>query len=581
MKAATQLDDLQALESVLQERLCLEFPQIVYFQVQCLLKERKLMVLVQHPVEVMPDRQQVFRVVEEVLGTARSKFPVSVDLYLRVAGKDQPYAFHAFDLEPSTGTEGAIALPVERDRTMAANPWDSSSETDELEAEVLSEEAVTPRKSRAGFLSTPVMLAGAGVALAVFGASVYALTRPCVIGSCQEIQIAQQLSKDATGTQLAAKSDAEIANVKQRLETAISSLQSIPAWSSSHSRAQELIAGYQKQNQALDISLKGLEAGNMAASKGQNPPHSVSEWKEIQKLWQEAIAHLQQVPPNSSAYPLATTKIKEYQVNLAIANQQAIGENQAQKLLETAKEEARVAKALQGIAQSATQWQQVQTHWQASVSQLQQIEQRTTAYKQAQPLLKTYQAQLKTAGDRYNLERTGASNYNLALSSAQKAQSLAATNKLPDAISQWRDAVSYLRQVPSDTFYRHKVQGLSVSYVQSIKQSQAKLQLKNNKLKQADKDLQQTCAATPRICNYTIASNAIKVKLTPDYAQTLKQTAITARSKGDYNAQIAVVDHVLVFGEALEAISYNAGLRLEVYGANGALIQAYNPNPVR
>jgi hypothetical protein len=579
MKPATQLDDLQVLESVLRERLCLEFPQIIYFQVQCLLKERKLMVLVQHPVEVMPDRQQVFRVVEEVLRAARSKFPLSVNLYMRVAGNDRPYAFHEFALEPSRGEPGAISLPVDRG-DLGANPWDSPSETEDLEAELLSEEAVVPTKSRS-LLSSPLFMAGAGVAAVVLGLGVYGMTRPCVIGGCQEIQVAQQLSKDAMAKEKAARSETEITDAKQRLSTAISSLQNIPSWSGSHQQAQELIASYQKQDRSLDTLLQGLEGGKAATSKAQNPPHTVSEWKEIQQLWQEAIAKLQQVPPDSNAYSLASTKLKEYQVNLALANQQAIGEEQAQKYLETAKEEAGVAKALQGIARSAAQWQQVQTGWQSSVSQLQQIEQRTTAYEQAQPLLKSYQAQLAIAQQRYNRERDSASNYNLALSSAQKAQSLSTASKWPDAIAQWRNAVGYLKQVPKDTLYHGKVQGLTVAYTQSIQQSQAKLQLKNDKLKQADKDLQQTCAAKPRICSYTIANNAIKVRLTPDYTKTLKDTALTARAKGDYNAQIAVVDHVLIFGEALEAISYNAGLRLEVYGANGALIQAYNPNPVR
>jgi hypothetical protein len=58
----------------------------------------------------------------------------------------------------------------------------------------------------------------------------------------------------------------------------------------------------------------------------------------------------------------------------------------------------------------------------------------------------------------------------------------------------------------------------------------------------------------------------------------VKQTAIAAKTRGDSNAQAGIVKHIMTLGEALEAISTNARMRLEVYDADGTLIQTHTPN---
>ena len=70
----------------------------------------------------------------------------------------------------------------------------------------------------------------------------------------------------------------------------------------------------------------------------------------------------------------------------------------------------------------------------------------------------------------------------------------------------------------------------------------------------------------------------IKVRLAPSYVQRIKQTALSADAKGDYKTRASLVDHISRLQEALETISDNARIRLEIYDADGILINSYRPN---
>jgi len=623
MKTATRLDNLQALGHYLQERLQTEFPQMVPFEVQCVFKEGALMILAQHPAEVVPDPQQTFNVLEQAIQAEQADFNAPIKLYLRRQGTARPYTFHRFTIKPAAQSTGKDALaekdaaigtevtpeaetPVSPTQPVAtengwdewkqllddtstpeppteaeefvepANPWDQPIDESYLDSDDLSDENFEPAKSKPWRFLLPIVVTGAGVSIILFFCSLFLLTRPCVLGACQAIPEAQSLNKKSVQKLKTPSSGKDILEAQQQLAEAINILESIPFWSSHYQEAQKLLKTYQVQAQKLDETVKALKRGSNAAQKSQNPPHTVSEWQEIQKSWRDAIAQLEKVPQDSKTYPIAQQKIKSYRANLAVANKRLIIEKQAKKNLEAAKEGALIAKARQGVAQTLETWQLVYAAWQTAVNRLKQIPQGTTAYAEAQQLLTFYQPQVVEARSRKVQEQFAANNYKLSLRMAQQAKSAQARNQWSQSVSNWRNALTYLNQVPTGTFYYSKAQPLISAYTEAFKQAQVQLQLATIR-QQAGKDLNQTCAGVPKICNFTITNNGIKVRLTPDYAQKLRQTALTARSKGDYNAQIGVVHHVLTLGEALEAISDNAHIPLEVYDPQGALIQSHNP----
>ena len=621
-----KLNDLQVLGQILQEQLQLEFQQIIPFKVRCVFKEGTLVILAQHPIDVVPDPQQTFTVLQQALQAELKEYTLSVRLYLRVGGSQQPYNWHRFMLEPAvvsmptgmaTGEAGnednnfenpfALGEDPEihnsltemlapspelsmvgdssdrelvfrqrlnagaRTKNFGEQPIDEPGKTDNL-----SDETPLSFQVNGWRPSLPVIVGGMSINMAVFLSSFYALSRPCVVGACEEITAAQRLNQNSATTLNQAKTQQEVLVAKQQLAEAQKILATIPGWSSEHEKAQKLIAVYQADSDRLDQVTQGLEKANLAAQKSQNPPHELSEWLEMQNLWNEAIAIFKQVPETSNVYQLVQRKLPDYQLNLAMINQRVASEQQGNNLLAAAQETVDVAKARQGVAQSLDDLQLVRSTWQTAFSRLNMIPQGTTAYQPAQQLLQSSQPQLMAVRDRSFQEQFAANNYQQSLLLAQQAENSQAINQWSQAVSNWRNAIASLNRIPSRTFYHGKAQPLINSYTVSLQQAQDKLQLAT-RMQQTSQDLNRTCSGTPQICNYTITNNGIKVRVTPAYANTLKQTAMFAKAKGDYNAQIKVVNHVLTVGEALEAISDNAVLPLKVYDPNGAAIQIHTP----
>jgi hypothetical protein len=221
-------------------------------------------------------------------------------------------------------------------------------------------------------------------------------------------------------------------------------------------------------------------------------------------------------------------------------------------------------------------WQLVYSSWQTAMTRLKQIPQGTMAYQEAQQLKAQFLPKMATARDRKTSEQIAANAYKQGLRLAQQAKASQLNNQWSGALTNWRNALNFINQVSSNTYYYGKAQSLVGSYTTALKQTQAQLQLAV-KLQQARRDLNQTCYSKTKACLYTIDTNIIRVRLTPAYLQMVRQTAFTAQNSGDSKAQTGVVNHILTLGEALEAISDNARIPLEVYAPDGNLIQAHSP----
>ena len=456
------------------------------------------------------------------------------------------------------------------------HPWDQPVPGANLEPDHLPDQVPVAAKAKPQQSVLPLLVAGAGLSVVVFFTSLFVLTRPCAVGSCNVIPEAQQLSKRSAKILQNPQSGKEVLEAQQQLNQAIEMLESVPLWSSSHGKAQELLKTYQGQSEQVNDMVRALKTGARASYRSENPPHPASQWLEVQSLWQEAITQLENLPTYSNLQSLAQQKTKLYKANLVETNQRLIKERQAQGNLQAAKDAALIAEARQGVAQSFEHWQLVYSTWQTALKRLKEIPQGTTAYDEARPLLALYLPKMASARDRKTQEQISANAYKQGLRFAQLAKESQANNQWSMALSHWRNAVTYMNQVPSDTFYSRKAQSLVASYKGGLKQAQEQLQTLA-KLQQARSDLKQTCSGKPQVCSYTINNDVIQVRLTPTYTRMVKQTSLSANSRGDSSVQAGLVNHILTLGEALEAISNNARIRLEVYASDGSLVQTHMP----
>lgn len=608
MESAVHRGDLQRLAHQLQTAL-LPLPETTLMQIQCVIKQEKLMVLGQHPPDATPDPSAVFSALEQTLQSllpelvqdfilGQDHAPVQGKLYLRVLGQRQPYSAHSFQLEtpviePFAAIEerfeplglaiGEQTLDENLD-SRADDSIDQSLITSATSSDTALSDLAQPSTERSLGKATPParspllpwLMAGVGVSLICFGAGLWVMSRPCMVGACEPLQTAQMLSQQSIQTIQTAQNGKDLQQAQQQLTEAKRRLQDIPAWSGRHQEAQALQQTYQSQLQTLDLVLAAESKAATATQKSQAFPQSVASLQATQALWREAIAQLQTVLQSNALYAFAQQRLSTYEMNLAAIGKLTVAEQQAQKKLLTAKEAAKVAEARQGIARTPENWQLAQVTWQVTINTLKQISPSTTSYAEAQQLLSGYQPKLATVRDRATQEQIAQKSFTQALALAQKADIAQRNNQWSQAVANWREALTNVKQVPNNTAYSEPAQPLVASYSNSLKQAEAQLQVAAA-MQRTRADLNRICAGTPKLCSYAIANNVIRVQFTASYERKLR-TAFVVGQSGDRNTLGGAVNHIETLQTALQTIADNAGLPLEVYNADGSdLIGSFNP----
>lgn len=638
MQTAVRPSDLQELAKFLQERLQAELRGEVSLQVRCMLQNDILLVLAQHSQSVAPEAKPIFRVLQQTIQEAQPEYTDKVRLYLRAIGQKQPRAVQDFIIQKLPAWSKNLELddddddfddlfrwlgkaPEETEETLPENNSNElfnqeeiseikanespsinnliaepETESDSMadlsleeppsqsfrETDPIDEELITPKKQyrkHEEFSLTPkFLIVATTVTVIAFLGSLYAFSRPCAIGSCPQVKTAKQLGQESTQSIKTAKTIQDVEKAKQKLTTAIQLLESIPLWSSYHGEAQKLLPNYQTQANFIDPVLLAMKKADEAAESSQNPPHSTEKWQEINSLWKQSEALLKQVPKNSPVYPLAQKKLMNYRDNSGEINQRIKLEETTEDKVIAAKQVAQTAELRQVAARTLENWQEVESIWEKAIDTLSSIPRTVTGYEEAQELLNSYETKLATVRDRRNQERISASIYSQSLTIASLAQNQEQRNQWSEAVSSWRRALTYAQQVPKDTFYYPQSQPLIDSYSRALNQAQERLKVALV-LQKANADLNRVCNVSPKICDHIVTRQGIKIYLTPTYVNSVRRTAMSAGINGDANTLAGVDDHLKTLQSALEAISENSVLPLEIYDHTRALIGKYNPKP--
>src|SRR4028118_916123 len=205
MKTATRPDDLATLGNLLQASLQSKLTESVPVQVRCLLKDETLVILVQHPADVVLNSQQTFGFLEQTIVEDHQSISPQVQLYLRAAGQKEAYASHSFAVKPLAGgkatavedvpeTPGRTESPTEvanqsadtkptqsskapETESAEPHPWDEPVQGDDAQPDA-PQETETPLKRKLKPSLLPLLVTGVGVSLLVFFSTLYVLTRP-------------------------------------------------------------------------------------------------------------------------------------------------------------------------------------------------------------------------------------------------------------------------------------------------------------------------------------------------------------------------------------------------------------------
>jgi hypothetical protein len=470
------------------------------------------------------------------------------------------------DLSPSRPTEDRL-VKIDAD-AFVANIENSFGASDSEDRSILT------NKGKKKIL-LPI-LGGLGL-LAIGSGLSYMGTRPCVLSACTELNTATQLSQSSIATiNTPGVTGQEVLTAQKQLHQSVENLNSIPAWSGNYATAQQTLQLTTAQSADLDTTVTAMNRAFKAAIIVKNPPIPLLKWQESKQMWTDSISNLGKISTTSQIYPLARQKLTDYQGRLSDIERRIEVETTADQKLKSAVDGIKVATQTQLTAASLPQWRQVKTQWTQVNDKLTSIPAQTNAYGQAQELLKSYQPQISGAQDKVLEEDKATQNYQTAIKLAEAAKISQKSDRLPEAVSLWNQSVVSIQSVPQNSAVYPQAKPLVFEYTKSFQQAEEKLKT-TQKIGLATKDLQRTCAGTPQICTYTISNKSIIVRLMSLYTQTLTQTAMAASKQGDSNARTGIINHVNTLGNALQTISENAKLPLEIYGADGKQIQNFRP----
>ena len=275
----------------------------------------------------------------------------------------------------------------------------------------------------------------------------FGLTRPCVFGQCDRIQVAQAQGDAAIEDLRLNDSLAGVDQSRAELQSAIQLLKPIPPWSQYRSQARQILPAYQDQIGALDQVSVAQEKAYQAAVTSQNPPHPVSTWEQVAADWRTAISALEAVPPDSLVRDLAERKLVEYRANLSTIKLRIDAEAKAEESIRQAQQAASLGTQQAEQAESAADWEAALASWESAVNSLRQIPQGTQAYSEAQTLLTDYQQAVEAVRDRTQQARSNSRSLSQAKQLAAAAQQDEADEQWSSAAQNWTAAVAQLSAV--------------------------------------------------------------------------------------------------------------------------------------
>lgn len=628
MVTATLPSDLHRLGLQLHTLLRTALPGLPPVQVRCALREGVLMVLVQQqglsePVAASAtdaletsDALEIFSCLEDWLRRSPPNLspakspdsptqvrPLSVRVYLRAAGQPRPYAIHQFRLD------GSVPSASDRDQTgpqedsqhedkedkyedklntfvsaaaperLSRSTQDDASLDEADSAEALlpdsAQDLITAETGRFALPKMAIALA-VGVAALAFGGTFYALTRPCAIGGCAELQTVERLHH-AVGEQLS--QDATLQDVSQsyaQLTDASYRLSRVPRWSRHYAAANRV----QRQTESMVASLGQVLSAQTTATEAvemvQNPPHPLEVWQQARALWETAIAQLQQVSESSPVYDLAQQKRLEYAENLAMIEQRITLEQRAQDWVNRARQAVELAEARQGAATSIDARLEAHGTWRTAIALLQQVPETAMAYAEAQQLLALYQPRLLDSSTRLQQEETAVAAHQRALRLADLAAQAEQRRQWSQAVQHWQGALAAAQQVAVGTTVHPQVQPLLSSYRASLATAQEKLK-GAIAAQAAEQDLERNCSGTPRICTYAQRGSVMQVRITPSYDRVLQEAAAITQATQNADPDSAILAHFNPLLRAIATVGETAQIPIEVYNADGSLFGIYDP----
>ena len=561
--------DLGRLEEQLYKLLLSDAIAASPVRVNCSLSEETLIVIIQYSETLTLQKAATFSCIREVLDRqgATSRYPTEIYLTLQ-----EPLSFlknEAVDQEDPI----MMSIPRQKNKPSSLKPAEAQRlslfQQNHLHFPLLSLKKIPNR------FPTKKLL-GLGLGLGLLVISIYGLSDPCVTGTCPPLSQAEFLINSSLLV-LAPDSSSSLLATKQKLGEALSQLQSIPWWSPYRAQANRLDSDAQAILRDIEQLNTAIASGNQATLLMQKSSLSIPEWQTVQNLLKTAIEQLKQLAPDSKFQAFAIAQKQKYEKTLPVINQRRQQEQLANVSYEKAIQAARSAQIKQNMAKSTDDFDEVSSTWKKAIQSLQNISEGTTSYDKTSKLLELYGQEYKNIDIRKKNEAIANINLQQAIQEAKIAEKSERSNQWSLAVSHWKNALAYLKQIPENSLQSVKAKSLLIQYNLSFNKAQENFKIAN-RLQFIKNNLEKTCSQEKKACNYSIDKNMIKVKLTPSYLQQIWDLSIQAKLNANIKEQAEILNHLARLEQSFQIISNQAKIPLAVYNSKGNLMTTYRPN---
>ncbi|MBD1919274.1 MULTISPECIES: hypothetical protein [Cyanophyceae] len=603
----------------------------------CSERAGRLLLLAEHrapevgtPRDLLKELESAFRELVPTVGLPEADWAtvdaLAVRVYLKLKSVAQPYAMHTFTWHPQDAVQvifPVIAAPPEIDTDVDTGVDAAFDLPNSLPDDLADAAAIDPDLSAAkantrtnspglGFSDAALALpdtavqppAGpgwgqrsqgwarhglrslrdywsyglAGLILVGSGACGYALSRPCVVGSCDRLEQATEHYNLAQATLLVGDPTGDdLATAQADLQTAIDMLTPIPTWSAHYDVAQGDLARYEGNIVFLNAIVRAQALANEAANLSQSPPHPVERWVKVHMLWQQAIDQLSTVSADSPAFDYSQQKLREYRANYSAIGRRIVAEEEAEANFNTAIQTGDLARQRMETANSLAGWQLAAKEWQAAINGLSLIPQGTMVYDEARAQLRDYQAQLNRASNRSTLEEAGAQNYHQAVQAARSAAAAEAKGQWTLAVTQWRQAVASAQQIPGDTILAEESGVLLETYQPALANAQNRLRTAVA-LQTLTTNLAQLCESSATPCTVREDASQIRVVLSSQHAEPLRQAITPPAADGTFAFTNQLNPNSQQLIEQIITTSHQVDRQVAVYDAQGGFVARYRPD---
>jgi hypothetical protein len=156
----------------------------------------------------------------------------------------------------------------------------------------------------------------------------------------------------------------------------------------------QVVGSVAGSNQTQTMIVAAQQFADLAIKNSQKSAYTVTEWQQIQTLWENAVDRLQKVDSTDPDYVAAQSYLADYTQKLGVVKTRLETEEKSNLAIANAKQQTQDLISSLPTKPNPDERNKLISRLQGIIDQLKQVQTNTTVYPEAQTLLKQAQSKL-------------------------------------------------------------------------------------------------------------------------------------------------------------------------------------------